>query len=342
MTSMAIVAATLPMMDTVPIVAIFVLIVDLVLAVQLRASLANPSVRAALKWLCAGSIAGVPLGVRLLMVTDPRLLFILLGLCMLAFVAERLLHEAQRFAAPAPACPTDHGERLIPAGTTLSDGVRMPEKIADRISRSLSSPPSPLVLSTPVAVQPQLSNLGGNGGGGDGGTTGGNGGGGDDGTTGVNGGGGDGGTIGVNGGGGDAVGVCQRVRSALLRIAVGVASGLLNGALNEGGPPVIIFVTLQGWGKDDAKATLQFFFLFVQVLTIAQLVAHGVLQPYHLYYDAVGLPAAALGIGVGVAVYNRLDVVLFTRIVVAAMLVTGVGFISSSVIDLQAHPLPAS
>jgi len=331
MTSMAIVAATLPMMDTVPIVAIFVLIVDLVLAVQLRASLANPSVRAALKWLCAGSIAGVPLGVRLLMVTDPRLLFILLGLCMLAFVAERLLHEAQRFAAPAPACPTDHGERLIPAGTTLSDGVRMPEKIADRIARSLPSPPpSPLVLSTPVAVQPQLSSLGGNGGGGDGGTTGGNGGG------------GDGGTIGVNGGGGDAVGVCQRVRSALLRIAVGVASGLLNGALNEGGPPVIIFVTLQGWGKDDAKATLQFFFLFVQVLTIAQLVAHGVLQPYHLYYDAVGLPAAALGIGVGVAVYNRLDVVLFTRIVVAAMLVTGVGFISSSVIDLQANPLPAS
>lgn len=38
---------------------------------------------------------------------------------------------------------------------------------------------------------------------------------------------------------------------------VGLASGMLSGALNEGGPPVVIFFALQGWAKDEVKAALQ-------------------------------------------------------------------------------------
>ena len=38
---------------------------------------------------------------------------------------------------------------------------------------------------------------------------------------------------------------------------VGLASGVLGGALNEAGPPVVIYLTLKQWPKDDVKATLQ-------------------------------------------------------------------------------------
>ena len=54
------------------------------------------------------------------------------------------------------------------------------------------------------------------------------------------------------------------------------------------------------------------FFVFSQVLTVYQLVSQRVLTWSHLRYDAVGLPAAALGLSVGVALYNRIDQVAGT------------------------------
>jgi len=77
----------------VPIVSLFVTAVCLSLAAQLRESLAKPSVRALLPPLCLGALLGVPVGVSLLTTADPRVLRIILGLCMLSFVLERTLHE---------------------------------------------------------------------------------------------------------------------------------------------------------------------------------------------------------------------------------------------------------
>ena len=71
MTAMAIAPIGVPLMDAVAIVAVYVLFVCLVLAVQLRHSLANPQVRRALPALCLGSVAGVPVGVKLLTAVDP-------------------------------------------------------------------------------------------------------------------------------------------------------------------------------------------------------------------------------------------------------------------------------
>ena len=42
-----------------------------------------------------------------------------------------------------------------------------------------------------------------------------------------------------------------------MAVLVGLSSGMLSGALNEGGPPVVIFLALQGWSKDRVKAGLQ-------------------------------------------------------------------------------------
>ena len=469
MTAMAITPLVLPMLDAVAIVGVFVLIVDVVLAVQLRAALGNPAIRAMLPWLMAGSVVGVPFGVSLLTHTDPRLLQILLGLCMLAFVGERIMHECLR-RAPAAASPGgaedravaaaasagyspvgggpgagapnttaaaegNYEQRLLPSGTVLSDAALMPNNIADRVGLSLLRPPQY-------------------------------------GTSGAVGGGASAPTKAVHAAParwwsywGDPVDATQRacvahsaeVKMAALSVCVGLSSGLLNGALNEGGPPVIIFITLQGWPKDDAKAMLNcapraralvctsaaslrpppsppltlrrapripsrrasprppsaravhqrrasatsapchivphhawphlhtwshltitsphltttsptcracravlaawrrrhsprrravatlrrwaVIFTFMQILTVLQLATQGVLHRGHLYYDVVGLPAVAIGLGLGVVVYNRLDQVLFTRIVVCAMLVMGTMYISAAAANLHEHPL---
>lgn len=75
------------------------------------------------------------------------------------------------------------------------------------------------------------------------------------------------------------------------------------------------------------------------MLTVYQLWGSGVLHPNHLVYDVLGMPAAGIGIALGVAVYNRLNPLVFTRIVVAAMLVTGVAYIAHAIIELH-HGAP--
>ena len=313
MTSMAIAPLVLPLLDTVAIVSVFVLLVCFVLALQLRASLSNPQVLASLPPLCAGSFIGAPLGVRLLTTTDPRLLKMLLGASMLAFVVERLIHEIQLTREEAEEDPpfiqlTEEGAAATTNGTL---------HIAANGNSSSSSPVAGVARSS--ASSPAGSSKSGSP------------------------------KIGRRSSGnfssywGDPVSEVNINRCA--SFVIGIASGILTGALNEGGPPVIIYVMLKGWLIDDAKATLQFFFLFSSIVTVTQLALSGVLRPSHLYYDLVGLPAAAVGIGLGVLVYNTLDQVLFTRVVVAAMLLTGLAYIGISATDIYVngfdveHPL---
>jgi len=122
-------------------------------------------------------------------------------------------------------------------------------------------------------------------------------------------------------------------------LLVGVVSGVLNGALNEGGPPVVMFLALKPWGKDDVKATLQFYFMLICVFSVAMLAQKGILAPRHLYYDAVGLPAGALGLGLGVALYSRLDQKVFGRVVIGALLLAGVTYIAHAATALLASRL---
>ena len=134
----------------------------------------------------------------------------------------------------------------------------------------------------------------------------------------------------------------RRVDHPLVGVGVGLASGVLGGALNEAGPPVVIFLALKEWGKDDVKATLQLYFTLVSLGVVTMMASRGILLPRHLYYDAVGLPAAALGAGLGICLYNRIDQHLFGRLLVGAMLVGGVCYISHATIELlaEAHALP--
>ena len=45
-------------------------------------------------------------------------------------------------------------------------------------------------------------------------------------------------------------------------VPIGILSGILNGIINMGGPPVIIYTYYQRWDKDSIKATLITYFTF--------------------------------------------------------------------------------
>jgi len=105
--------------------------------------------------------------------------------------------------------------------------------------------------------------------------------------------------------------------------AVGLAAGVLGGAYNTNGPPIVAYGMLRGWPPESFRATLQGYFL---PTGLAILAGHGlaglwtttVVKSY-LY----SLPAVAAGIFLGGLLNQRLTHALFTRLVYASLAVMG-------------------
>lgn len=108
-----------------------------------------------------------------------------------------------------------------------------------------------------------------------------------------------------------------------LAMLAGVASGILNGALNEGAPPTVIYLTHRGWDKDRFKAVLNGFFASMSLYAVPLFVATHLLKMQHVSLFFVGAPAAVVGIVGGTAVYSRLDAKTFSRMLNVSLLLLG-------------------
>jgi len=104
---------------------------------------------------------------------------------------------------------------------------------------------------------------------------------------------------------------------------IGWAAGVLGGAYNTNGPPVVAYGMLRGWPPESFRATLQGYFL---PTGLAILAGHGlaglwtgtVLRTY-LY----ALPAVGLGVLLGGLLNKKLTHELFAKLVYAALAVMG-------------------
>lgn len=88
--------------------------------------------------------------------------------------------------------------------------------------------------------------------------------------------------------------------------AVGIASGLLNGAAGIGGPPAIVFYFSTA-GTEVSRATLIAFFLFTDLYALAWAGGAGLLATAGWPLIVVALPFALLGVWLGSRLYLRLD-----------------------------------
>ena len=110
---------------------------------------------------------------------------------------------------------------------------------------------------------------------------------------------------------------------AWLSWLVGWSAGVLGGAYNTNGPPVVAYGMLRGWPPESFRATLQGYFL---PTGLAILAGHGlagmwtgeVLRSY-LY----SLPAIVLGVVLGGLLNRKLTHALFAKLVYGSLAVMG-------------------
>ena len=103
----------------------------------------------------------------------------------------------------------------------------------------------------------------------------------------------------------------------------GFLAGVLGGAYNTSGPPVVIFGNCQRWPPSEFKGNLQGFFLVNDLLVIAGHALSRNLTALVLRDYLIVLPALIVGLFVGGLLDRRLDPGLFRKIVLVLLVVMG-------------------
>ncbi len=109
----------------------------------------------------------------------------------------------------------------------------------------------------------------------------------------------------------------------------GFLSGLMTGAYNVGGPPIVIYADVRRWTPDVTRSNLQGFFLLKGiVLVFTHMLSRNFTQPVMSNY-LMALPVALVGMVLGLYTYKYIDVDRFRQIVLIMLLITGLNILRS-------------
>lgn len=100
----------------------------------------------------------------------------------------------------------------------------------------------------------------------------------------------------------------------------GFFSGLLGGAINSNGPPVIVYSSLQKWSPDEVKVTLQSFFMASGIMIVTSHGISGIITMKVIRLWGMAIPVILAGIYVGMEFYSRIDRDLFRKTVLVLLL----------------------
>jgi uncharacterized membrane protein YfcA len=108
---------------------------------------------------------------------------------------------------------------------------------------------------------------------------------------------------------------------------VGFFSGLLSGAYNAGGPPVVMYAASRRWTPEEFKSNLHGFGLFTSFTVIALHMVEHHFTPLVLSQFLLVLPAVMIGLAMGLVAGRFINVVVFRRIILVLLLFTGLTLI---------------
>lgn len=109
----------------------------------------------------------------------------------------------------------------------------------------------------------------------------------------------------------------------------GFVAGVLGGAYNISGPPVIIYGNCRQWPPAEFKSNLQGFFVVSSYTVIAVHALSGNLTPAVWQNFLIALPAMLLALLVGLRLDTQLNPERFRRIVLVVLVVLGASLLFS-------------
>jgi len=108
---------------------------------------------------------------------------------------------------------------------------------------------------------------------------------------------------------------------------VGMLAGMLGGAYNTSGPPVIVYGNCRRWQPAEFKSNLQGFFVVNSLFVFIGHALGGNLTPQVWHYYLWSLPVLAVGILLGTSLDRFFNPETFRKIVLWLLLVMGIRLI---------------
>ena len=118
-----------------------------------------------------------------------------------------------------------------------------------------------------------------------------------------------------------------QLRNDRLAPVFGIAAGLLGGAYNTAGPPLVIFGTLRRWSPEQFRATLQTYCLIGSLWVIVLHSLTGLMTRSIVNQFVFSVPLIVISTLVGLRVTRRIPTERFVRVVHAALIVVGLSLI---------------
>jgi uncharacterized membrane protein YfcA len=112
---------------------------------------------------------------------------------------------------------------------------------------------------------------------------------------------------------------------------VGLISGVLAGSTGMSGPPVILFLTNQGVGKQVFRANLAVYFTVLSLVAVIAFGREGLITTALLRYAMFLLPAMVVGGFAGIKLAHRVEERLFQRIALIIVTIAGLVAMGSGV-----------
>jgi len=110
----------------------------------------------------------------------------------------------------------------------------------------------------------------------------------------------------------------------------GFIAGILGGAYNTNGPPIVMYATLRGWNPKEFRATLQGYFLVTGIVVAVGHWAHGLWTTRVLHLCVLSMTPVFLGLILGTFLHRRFAPNRFQRYVSMVLIVLGMIMIIQS------------
>jgi uncharacterized membrane protein YfcA len=106
-------------------------------------------------------------------------------------------------------------------------------------------------------------------------------------------------------------------------IPAGLASGVLHGAFNTGGPPLIAYIYRHPFSPDHLKGTIQLLFVLLNLSRIPVLYSKGLFTDQILICDAIALPFVVPMTWLGIKLARKISAQRFRKMAWTAFAVMG-------------------
>ena len=95
----------------------------------------------------------------------------------------------------------------------------------------------------------------------------------------------------------------------------GFIAGIMGGAFNTNGPPILIYLFLKNWGKYKQKAVITGYFMFTSVLIVAFQAIGGVTTQDVLIKTVYAFPFLLAGLLIGTKIFVRVSPTAYHKII---------------------------